>query len=99
MTLLNDILTIAKQLMKEDKIIRHNNTPRPNADFIRNHFIIACRRAIRIALKRYEIKKRHEIPYLNAMINKAIMSVIHYPQLREYWENKIESIVKELCRD
>ena len=99
MTLLNDILTIAKQLMKEDKILRHNNTPRPNADFIRNHFIIACRRAIKHALRKYDIKKRHEIPYLNAMINKAIMSVIHYPQLRKYWEEKIENLLNELCRD
>jgi len=99
MTLLGEILDIAKDLMKKDKILRHNNTPRPNADFIRNHFIIACRRAIKHALRKYDIKKRHEIPYLNAMINKAIMSVIHYPQLRKYWEEKIENLLNELCRD
>jgi len=99
MTWLEDVLTEAKNIANEDTIIRYGDRPFPNADFQRNEFTIYVRRAIRRALKKYPNLKRREITYLVNETHRAMMSLIHYPQLRSYWENRLESVLNEITEE
>ena len=99
MTWLSDVLTEAKRIANEDTVIRYGDRPFPNADFIRNEFTIYVRRAIRRALKKYPNLKRREIPHLTNETHRAMMSLIHYPQLRSYWENRLESVISQISEE
>ena len=96
MTWLADVLAEAKEIAKEDAVIRSGDRPFPNADFIRNELTIYIRRAIRRALRKYPNLKRREIPYLTNETHKAMMSLIWYPQLYAYWESRLESVIAEI---
>jgi len=96
MTWLEDVLTEAKRIASEDTVIRYGDRPFPNADFQRNEFTIYVRRAIRRALKKYPNLKKREIPYLVNETHRAMMSLIHYPQLYSYWESRLESVIEEI---
>ena len=96
MTWLEDVLTEAKEIAKEDTIIRYGDRPFPNADFQRNELTVYIRRAIRRTLRKYPNLKRREINYLVNETHKAMMSLIHYPQLYAYWESRLESVIEEI---
>jgi len=96
MTWLEDVLTEAKQIANEDTVIRYGDRPFPNADFQRNELTIYIRRAIRRALRKYPNLKKREITYLVNETHRAMMSLIHYPQLYSYWESRLESVVSQI---
>lgn len=96
MTWLADVLAAAKEIAAEDTVIRYGDRPFPNADFQRNELTVYIRRAIRRALRKYPNLKKREINYLVQETHKAMMSLIHYPQLYSYWENRLESVIKEI---
>jgi len=96
MTWLADVLAAAKEIAAEDTVIRYGDRPFPNADFQRNELTIHIRRAIRRALRKYPNLKKREITYLTNETHKALMSLIRYPQLYTYWENRLESVINEI---
>jgi len=93
MTWLSEVLAAAKEIAKEDTIIRYGDRPFPNADFIRNELTVYIRRAIRRALRKYPNLKRREITYLTNETHKAMMSLIWYPQLYSYWESRYRKYI------
>ena len=71
--------------------------PYADADFTRNLWIISMKKGIR------EVIKAHE-PYaypnrkteLVAMLNKAIMKLYSYPELKSYYSDLIEELYNEI---
>jgi len=83
--------------MQVDAIERYVCIANAEADYIRNHIFYIYRKAVKhvISKHRHELDRRriHELNWLCIM---ALQSMLNYPQLKQYWENKIEQLYNEI---
>ncbi len=96
MTWLADVIAEAKTIAAESNVNFYGDRPFPNADFQRNELTIVIRRAIRRALRKYPNLNRREITYLVNETHRAMMSLIHYPQLYTFWETHLENVLQQI---
>ena len=97
MTFLDEVLTELRQLMQNDKIIRHGDRQYYDVDYIRNHIFYLYRKAIKHVITRYKHKlDRRRIHELNWMCIRALQSMLNYPQSKQFWDNIIEQLIGEI---
>jgi len=94
MSVLGEIFEIMAEL-KQKYGYRYNM---PNiygiADFRRNEFVFYGKKAIREWIRRNaKTLDRDERMYLSQVLNKAIMILWNYPELKTYFDELIENII------
>jgi len=71
--------------------------PYADADYTRNLWIISMKKGIREVIKAHE---PYAQPYrkteLVAMLNKAIIKLYSFPQLKSYYDSLIDSLYNEI---
>ena len=64
------------------------------ADFRRNEFVLYGKKAIRefIRLHKNELDKNRR-QYVAQLLNKAVMTLYNYPELKSYFEAKLDELM------
>ena len=92
MTILDEIIAKSKEIFNE---LRYSipRLPYTDADYTRNLWIIAMKRAIREVLReRKPYAKPYMLTSLASLINACIMRLYSCPSLKSYYDTKIEDL-------
>jgi len=92
MTLLDEIIQKGKQIFNE---LRYTlpRLPYTDADYTRNLWVLAMKRAIREVLReRKPYANRYLLTSLSAKLNECIMRLYQFPELKSYYDGIIEDL-------
>jgi len=97
MTFLDEVLAELRQLMQNDRVIRHGDRQHFDVDYIRNHIFYIYRKAVKHVISKHKHKfDRRRLHELNWMCIRALQSMLNYPQSKQYWDSKIEQLVSDI---
>jgi len=92
MTLLDEIIEKGKEIFNE-LCYSIPRLPYTDADYTRNLWIIAMKRAIREVLREHKpYAKPYLLTSLSSLISACIMRLYSCPNLKEYYDSKIEEL-------